>query len=1452
MKGRILFFDVSNPAYFSVIKAVSDRGFSLVMSGCELRDHLQRDGLDVLPFEEFVSPNVQTLMETTTREVMINVVQALQMSDLKQAFSSPIGGFLGHTGQEFFRDLSRLIGSEILVIEAFEALISRLEISLVVLGCDNSPTQRALVKAAESHKIPTLHLAHGIPTKSCSDIAGEMGELYARFLATFGSIHKSRLTENGVSDERMFLTGSPLWDSLYRDDALITKEQACRVLDLHSGHPVVLFCLSATSGASPYFAGTCRSSFELHKAVLHAVTLVGPEVQLVVRPHPNEVGRTAYSAVDLQWLDQAYLEWAEKQLPGKVCIVRNRKAECIRAADVVMSVRSNIMTEAMILQRPVIALPLIAEEDQTLGDEYKGTEHVHENAEIYPVLQMLIENQSRREEIVKRQNAVLPDVNYGHDGKAFERVASLVEQLANPTVSDPAQSLWQNQKPNGLRILLAAHNFPPHGQGGTELYTFDVARALQERGHEVTVLYPVLSSNSKDVGRITKASYEDISVVRMQINQSRGSAVCNEEIKPVIREYLLRHPVDVVHIQHLMGLSLSFVEVLKELNIPIVVTANDFWFFCEQIHLVEPNGMVCAGPETIDKCVRCMASRSGPFAEEQMPSLFHYLADRMYHCKRVIKQVDLLLCPSEFLLKMFRAYGCEAKKMIHAPQGANLFKPIAAPRQSSSPIVFTYLGNIAYRKGLDILIDAINRVEMSNAEFRIYGAVTDSHYFAQTMIKVKKGKKVIFYGPYSPTDLPEILSQTHMAIIPSRGENYPFVIREILHGRVPVIASAVAGIPEIIHNGVNGLLFKGGSVDELTQNIKKVIQEPSLIDKFKESIVSVKSIAQEVIEFEKYYESVISCESQSSQSSETEAGIWALSENDKKAQDSNAQQNKNGHETSVENIFTASIIIPVFNRVDLTKQCLAQLAKVTDGATYEVIIVDNNSTDGTKDFLSTLDGDVQIIRNTENLGFAKACNQGANAAKGKNYVFLNNDTIPQVGWLSALVAEANSCDEIAVVGSKMLYPDGTLQHAGVAFSRDPGTPYHIYRGLPGNRAVGNQRREFQAVTAACMLVKRSWFQSVQGFDECYKNGFEDADLCLKIREQGGKVIYQPKSWLYHLESQSHGRKDHDSFNSSIFLERWRKKFLVDEDYLALQDRIALLVRESDGTATITYKQLRDESEYTKWSKLATLQCLLRQLNVDPVRQHERELLLAEMRQLLRCPEEWPSDMAVAVWCGIICHTLGDNEEGERFFRQALDEGESPNARTMLARLALQGGRLEEAKMHLNVLLKSKPEDAAAWHTQGVYFMQCNQFSEAVEAFGKVLDFKGDRRNAQVGMGMAYVGMSQTKQAWEIFSKAFHENPDDVEAINWVIRTGTELSAWDALAEHLTKFVERNPANGDMRFALASVYYRQGNMSEAQTHLNTLQLLQPDFEGIADLQNALLQNAPHSLSAATHR
>jgi GT2 family glycosyltransferase len=219
-----------------------------------------------------------------------------------------------------------------------------------------------------------------------------------------------------------------------------------------------------------------------------------------------------------------------------------------------------------------------------------------------------------------------------------------------------------------------------------------------------------------------------------------------------------------------------------------------------------------------------------------------------------------------------------------------------------------------------------------------------------------------------------------------------------------------------------------------------------------------------------------------------------------------------------------SIVIPLFNRVDLTAQCLRSLIANTAGVDYEVVIVDNGSTDATPELCAGLGGSAVVIRNEENLGFAAACNQGARAASSDRVLFLNNDTQPMPNWLPPLLDTMESEPDVGAVGCKLLFPDGTVQHGGVVLVEREDYPtlgaMHMPYRVPADDPLANLRRDVSVATAASILVRREAFEAAGGFDEGYWNGYEDVDLCLTLGDLGWRLVYEPASVLIHHESAS--------------------------------------------------------------------------------------------------------------------------------------------------------------------------------------------------------------------------------------------------------------------------------------------------------------------------------------------
>lgn len=238
-----------------------------------------------------------------------------------------------------------------------------------------------------------------------------------------------------------------------------------------------------------------------------------------------------------------------------------------------------------------------------------------------------------------------------------------------------------------------------------------------------------------------------------------------------------------------------------------------------------------------------------------------------------------------------------------------------------------------------------------------------------------------------------------------------------------------------------------------------------------------------------------------------------------------------------------SIVIPVRNRAELTAQCLQALARTCGRIPVEVIVADNGSDDWTGELVDRYDGWglATRIANAENLGFGRACNQGLEAARGDHVLFLNNDTIPHPGWLEALVSTLDADPGVGAVGARLLYPNGTIQHAGVVLDSE-GVSHHVHRGFPADDPAVTEERDLPAVTGACLLVRRPLLERLGGFDETYHMYVEDIDLCLRVWEAGSRVRYQPASVVTHLENGSvadrQWRDDNVLYGRQVFVRRW--------------------------------------------------------------------------------------------------------------------------------------------------------------------------------------------------------------------------------------------------------------------------------------------------------------------------
>lgn len=228
-----------------------------------------------------------------------------------------------------------------------------------------------------------------------------------------------------------------------------------------------------------------------------------------------------------------------------------------------------------------------------------------------------------------------------------------------------------------------------------------------------------------------------------------------------------------------------------------------------------------------------------------------------------------------------------------------------------------------------------------------------------------------------------------------------------------------------------------------------------------------------------------------------------------------------------------SIVVCFHNCVEVTELCVDSVERHTSGHAHEVILVDDGSTDERALGVATGRRNVILVRSEVNAGFTKSANLGASRASGRYLVFLNNDTEVTPGWLDALLDAACSGPEVAVVGSRLVYPDGRLQEAGGCIWED-GTGLNYGKWHDPLLSQFNYRREVDYCSGAALLVDRGFFESIRGFDERFSPGYyEDTDLCFAARASGRVVLYEPESRVVHLEGASFGTET-QSGASTVF------------------------------------------------------------------------------------------------------------------------------------------------------------------------------------------------------------------------------------------------------------------------------------------------------------------------------
>lgn len=433
-----------------------------------------------------------------------------------------------------------------------------------------------------------------------------------------------------------------------------------------------------------------------------------------------------------------------------------------------------------------------------------------------------------------------------------------------------------------MRVLIAIHGFPPTYYAGSERAAERIARWLVDHGHHVEVF--TLEKLDDPNTRVETAIENGIIIHRLHYNlKGEGDYFQNlyddYRVGDALRNLLKTRTFDVMHVVSGYLLGGQVIHTAKEFGIPVVLTLTEFWFMCFRLNLLTAIGEVCSGPESDEKCMRCVMEDQRRFRlpAEKMPSLMDAfwtvarhttfakartedLQRRRTTLSRALAAADVVICPSHFLMNIFRTFNFDMTKSIYVLYG--LKHPPPEKRQLPHPVDGTlrlgYIGQIKPHKGVDLLLDAVTTLldEKLPIQLNLWGSSSGAEEFGTAMQRRTSGYSAIRWrGSYQNDQLWDVLSEFDVIVVPSRWyENNPTVILEAFLMGIPVIATKLGSMQELVKHEKGGLVFNLNDSADLQRSIRRFVEEPGLAEKLRAGIPWVPTIDDEIGTFYAQYQ----------------------------------------------------------------------------------------------------------------------------------------------------------------------------------------------------------------------------------------------------------------------------------------------------------------------------------------------------------------------------------------------------------------------------------------------------------------------------------------------------------------------------------------------------------------------------------------------------------------------
>jgi glycosyltransferase involved in cell wall biosynthesis len=448
-----------------------------------------------------------------------------------------------------------------------------------------------------------------------------------------------------------------------------------------------------------------------------------------------------------------------------------------------------------------------------------------------------------------------------------------------------------------MNILYTTHQFYPDYCAGTELLTYMTASQMRSKGHNVRIVTGYPSEKPPEPNQtFDEYIFDNLTVNRYRhssFHPVRSQCIMEAEHKnTLVKKWFLRickkFKPDLVHVFHLQRLSSSILEVCCELKIPFVITVTDFWMICPTTQLLLADNKLCAGPnKMMENCIKHLSTKTKkPIIRNIVQKLPDKIIREIIHLLRwfpklrigsfvdiyaltkrphfIIKQVNKakrIMVTNKFMQSILQENGVNSKLMIKIPFGINRVEGSDKPSiPKDDCLTVGFIGTLNYHKGAHILIKAVRHIDTSKKIIlNIYGDREQfPSYVSMLDDLVAHDTRIDFKGTFTPDRIGGVLSSLDVLVVPSLWyENTPLILHQAHAAKVPVFATDLGGMNEIVKDGINGFLIAPGNVNQLSNIILSLLKDRSQLEKLRNQIDTPMFIDQYASILEHQYHEIL-------------------------------------------------------------------------------------------------------------------------------------------------------------------------------------------------------------------------------------------------------------------------------------------------------------------------------------------------------------------------------------------------------------------------------------------------------------------------------------------------------------------------------------------------------------------------------------------------------------------